>query len=162
MTDPSATLAAPRGSALNAGFSPYQISCLSRSIPSFHEHVAGNIRGDRGGQKSVSSLRGHPYPYLSTKIFELRSNCLGYCSPIAPTFSRRFNIGIDPVNKIEMWLTAFLNITNEIWIADGGFAKKMALIPLSQRSARKPAVLAKILLDGYPIRAYRSYSESPN
>ena len=72
----------------------------------------------------MGSLRCHPYPYLRTKVVNLRRNFLGHCPRIDPTFSRRFNKGINLVDKIEMYLAASSNITNEIWIADGGFAKK--------------------------------------
>ena len=71
----------------------------------------------------MGGLRCHPFAYLLAKVFDLRSNFLGYCSRIHPTFPRRFNIAIDAVNEIEVWLAASSNFTNEIWIADGGFTK---------------------------------------
>ena len=83
----------------------------------------------------MGSLRCHPYPYLRTKVVNLRRNFLGHCPRIDPTFSRRFNIGINLVDKIEMYLAASSNITTKFGSLTAALPKKVALMPLSLRNA---------------------------
>jgi hypothetical protein len=75
-------------------------------------------------RRSWVACRTKRIPNLRTKIVNLCNGFLGDCPRIYPTLSRRFNIGIDLVDKIEMYLAASPNITNEFWIADGSPAKK--------------------------------------
>src|SRR5450759_2593763 len=81
-TDPAATLAAPNGSALDAGFSPYQSSALGNSsyftghdAPHLGQTLGLNAAGNLLGIVGVA-LVDRWYDFVLTRRLELIPDCL--------------------------------------------------------------------------------------
>jgi hypothetical protein len=84
---------------------------------------------------SEGSLRCHAKPNLHAKIIDFRRDLLGYCSRIDPAFTRRFDIGIDPIDKIEGCLAPFLRSPTKFGSLTAALPKKEAFMLLSLRNA---------------------------